>query len=48
MQGLAEIELNDPRVEELDIETVLSFALQTGDDLSSFWIDSDLDQKQRF
>ncbi len=47
-QILAEIELNDAKVEELDIETVLNFALQTVGDPSTFWLDGDLDQKQRF
>jgi hypothetical protein len=42
------MELNDARVEELDIETILNFALHTIGNPSGFWIEGDLDQKQRF
>ena len=47
-QVMAEIELNDAKVEELDVETLLNFTLHAVGDPSSFWIDGDLDQKQRF
>lgn len=42
------MELNEARVEELDIETVLNFAIEAIGDASRFWLDATIDQKQRF
>lgn len=47
-QTLAEMELNEAKVDELDIEAVVSFATQAIGDASRFWSASTLDQKQRF
>jgi hypothetical protein len=46
-QTLAEMELNEARVDEPDIETVVNFANAIGD-ASRFWIEASLEQKQRF
>ncbi len=46
--ALAEMELNEARVDELDIEGVVNFAMNSVGDASRFWIEASLDQKQRF
>jgi site-specific DNA recombinase len=45
---LAEMELTEARVDEIDIEGVINFATVAIGDASRFWIDGSLDQKQRF
>ncbi len=47
-QLLIEMELNETRVEELDVESAVNFALFAIGDASRFWIEASLDQKQRF
>jgi len=47
-QLLIEMELNETRVEELDVESAVNFALFTISDASRFWIEASLEQKQRF
>lgn len=47
-QALAQMELNEARVDELDIETVVNFAIEAMGDASRFWLDATIDQKQRF
>ncbi|HAF13222.1 MAG TPA: hypothetical protein DHU55_12105 [Blastocatellia bacterium] len=43
---LAELELHEARIEELDIEAVTNFATSAIDD--RLWVEASLDQKQRF
>jgi len=45
---LAEMELNEAKVDELDIEAVVNFATNAIGDASRFWSAATLDQKQRF
>ena len=47
-KALAEMELNEARVVELDLETVVNFAIEAIGDASRFWLDGTIDQKQRF
>jgi len=47
-QLLIEMELNEAKVEELDIESAVNFALFAIGDASRFWIEASLEQKQRF
>ncbi len=42
------MELNEASVDELDIETVVNFAIEAIADSSRFSLDATLDQKQRF
>ena len=46
--ALAEMELNEARIEELDIEAIVNFATSVLSDTSRFWIAAPLDQKRRF
>jgi hypothetical protein len=39
------MELNEARVDELDIKSVINFAIATIRDASRFWIDATIDQK---
>ena len=45
---MVEMELNDSRVEELDVESAVNFALDAIRDASRFWLDASIEQKQRF
>jgi site-specific DNA recombinase len=47
-QVLVEIELNESKVEELDIESALNFALFAIGDASRFWFEASIEQKQGF
>ena len=47
-QLLIEMELNEAKVEELDVESALNFALVAIGDASRFWTEASLEQKQRF
>lgn len=47
-QLLAEMELNEARVEEIDIEGLIGFATNVISDASRFWVEGSLEQKQRF
>ena len=42
------MELNEARIDELDIETIVNFAMDAIADTSRFWLDGSIDQKQRF
>ena len=42
------MELNETKVEELDVESAVNFALFAISDASRFWIEASLEQKQRF
>jgi len=45
---LAEMELNEAKVEELDVEAVVNYGVNAISDASQFWRDGSVDQKQRF
>ncbi len=45
--ALAEIDLQDARIEEVDIDGVLSFSEHVVGDAARLWIESNPDQKQR-
>ncbi len=45
---LAEMELNEAKVEELDVEAVVNYGVNAISDASQFWKDGSVDQKQRF
>ena len=42
------MELNENRVDELDIEAAVNFALYAIGDASRFWLEAAFEQKQRF
>ena len=45
---LAEMELNEARIDELDIEAAVNFATSVLDDTSRFWSTATLEQQRRF
>ena len=47
-QLLIEMELNEAKVEDLDVESAVNFALFAIGDASRFWLEASLEQKQRF
>ncbi len=42
------MELNEAKVEELDVEAVVNYGVNAISDASQFWKDGSVDQKQRF
>jgi hypothetical protein len=47
-QVLADMELNEASIDELDIEALVNFATSVLDDTSRFWSTATLEQKRRF
>jgi hypothetical protein len=47
-QVLVEMELNESRVDEFDVQSAVNFALHAIGDASRFWLEASLGQKQRF
>jgi hypothetical protein len=47
-QLFVEMELNESKVEEFDVQSAVNFALHAIGDASSFWLEAPLEQKQRF
>ncbi len=45
---LAELELHDSKLEELDLEAALNFATNALGNAAAFWLQCSVDQKQRF
>ncbi len=45
---MIEMELNEAKVEDLDVESAVNFALFAIGDASRFWLEASLEQKQRF
>jgi hypothetical protein len=45
---LAELEIYDSKLEELDLEAALNFATSALSNVAAFWIQCSTDQKQRF
>jgi hypothetical protein len=46
--ALAQMELHDARLDELEVESVLNFATYVLSNASRFWSECSLEQKQRF
>ncbi len=47
-QLLVEMELNESKVDEFDVQSAVNFALYAIGDASRFWLEASLEQKQRF
>lgn len=45
---LAELEIYDTKIEELDLEAALNFAVSALSNAAAFWVQCSLEQKPRF